>query len=223
MLTLIFAHGNDPQPLPWFVLLSNVVLALVVLAMVGAFSHQFLAPLFQEEDERKKTDLAGWVAIGLGLLIASATWILRQSLTEAVTPPAPELKHRHVLGNGGQMAMWGDYHAELARCVTGEYRLWLTDAYQRPISSDFFSGKIMPRDAKTGQVFEDQALELDDALDKSYRFAFLDRSVRSVQVRLNYPGDSLKLNFVFDETRGRHSLAGWCGLPRPVQTEASEK
>lgn len=210
-MLLLLGHGNDLIPLPWYELLGNWTLALVAFGLTAFFSHSTLAPIFTELDPKKRTELAGWVGMGLAVLIATGAWITRQSLVESVTPPRLELKHRHTLGNGGQMAMWGDYHAELARSNSGEYRLWLNDAYERPISSTFFEGKLVPRDPKSGSLDEKHALLLDEGLDKQYRFALMPREIKSVQAQLSYPGGTIRLNFVFDESRGKRSVLGWCG------------
>ena len=107
------------------------------------------------------------------------------------------------------MVMWGDYHAEVARAVSGEYRLWMTDKYRRSISAEFFSGTVAPRDPNTGAL--GRAVPLDMSLDKDYLFASLDRGVRSVEVFIKYPGNTIKLDFEFDSNKGRKSLKEWCG------------
>jgi hypothetical protein len=130
---------------------------------------------------------------------------------EAVSPPPDTLKHLHSLGNGGQVVMWGDYHGELARNITGEYRMFFTDAYQRPISSAFFEGRLVPRNGFTGELDEAGAVPLEESLEHDYRFAILPRTVLGVQAQIKYPGGTIKFNFFFDGKRGHQSLKGWCG------------
>lgn len=153
----------------------------------------------------------GWVGIALGCLMATAIWVTRQTLYEAVVPSVQDRKHQHALSNGGQVAMWGDYHVEIARHISGEYRVWFADAYQRPIGSDFFSGELLPRNAKTKVIDENAGVKLEPGLERLYHFALMDPSIKSVQLRLNYPGGNIKLNFAFDESQGRRSLLEWCG------------
>lgn len=106
--------------------------------------------------------------------------------------------------------MWGDYHCEVARSISGEYRVWLSDVYRRPISAEFFTATLHPRDAQ-GRASETEKYPLDLSLDKTYRFAILDRRMKSVEVRLAYPGNTIKLDFEFDAPNGKRSLKEWCG------------
>ncbi|MFN8610104.1 MAG: hypothetical protein U0931_21355 [Vulcanimicrobiota bacterium] len=207
---ICFAHGNDPGFLPPIELFGNWVLAIVTLVMAGGLARMALGPLLEQPgDAKSRSEIAGWTAISLGLLVAMATWITRQSLLEAVSPAVPPQEHAHSMYHGGQMVMWGDYHAEVARAVSGEYRLWMTDKYRRSISAEFFSGTVAPRDPNTGAL--GRAVPLDMSLDKDYLFASLDRGVRSVEVFIKYPGNTIKLDFEFDSNKGRKSLKEWCG------------
>lgn len=220
---IFFAHGNDPQALPWFVLLSNWTVMLVVVGMTIGSGYWLST---QNRNASKSTtgesptgetgasqvaSNIGWVGIALGCLMATAIWVTRQTLYEAVVPGVQDRKHQHALSNGGQVAMWGDYHVEIARHISGEYRVWFADAYQRPIGSDFFSGVLLPRNPKTKVVDENAGVNLEPGLERLYHFALMDPSIKSVQLRLNYPGGNIKLNFAFDESQGRRSLLEWCG------------
>lgn len=207
---IFFAHGNDPSFLPPIELFGNWVLAMVTLGMAGGLARMALAPLFvQDEEPRSRSEIAGWTAISVAVLVAMATWITRQSLVEAVAPPPAPAEHAHSIYHGGQMVMWGDYHAEVARAISGEYRVWLTDVYRRSISSQYFSGTIYPRDPKTGKL--GPATELEESLDKDYVMAVLDPGVKSVEVFLKYPGNTIRLDFEFDSAKGRKSVKEWCG------------
>lgn len=209
---LVFAHGGDPSNLPPTELFGNWALAIVTLLLTGGMARLALQPVFEEAETRKeRSELAGWTAISLGLLLLMGAWITRQSVVEAVSPPAILTDHQHAVYHGGVLSMWGDYHAELARVESGEFRMWLTDNYRRPISSEFFSGTIRPRNAKTGVCDESAALELDDALDSTYRFAVLDRKCKSVEVRLTYPGGTITLDYQFDQPGWKRTMKDWCG------------
>ncbi|MBN9415530.1 MAG: hypothetical protein J0I12_08820 [Candidatus Eremiobacteraeota bacterium] len=207
---MFFAHGNDPSFLPPIELFGNWVLAMVTLLMAGGMARMALAPLFlQDDDPKSRSEVAGWTAISIGVLVAMGTWITRQSLVEAVSPPPAPAEHVHSIYHGGQMVMWGDYHAEVARAVSGEYRVWLTDVFRRSISSQYFSGTIYPRDPKTGKL--GPGTDLEASLDNDYVMAMLDRDVKSVEVFLKYPGNTIRLDFEFDSDKGRKSVKEWCG------------
>ena len=98
---------------------------------------------------------------------------------------------------------------EVARAISGEYRVWLTDVYRRSISADYFSGIIYPRDPKTGKL--GPGTELEESLDEDYVMAVLDPGIKSVEVFLKYPGNTIRLDFEFDSAKGRKSVKEWCG------------
>lgn len=210
---LVLAHGNDPRALPPVELFGHWALAMVTLLLAGGLARLALAPVFQQADGEKRSEVAAWTAISIGVLVAMATWITRQSLLEAVSPPPPPQEHAHSVYHGGEIVMWGDFHCEVARAISGEYRVWLTDVYRRSISSEFFSGTITPRDPKTGTLDTANSAALEMSLDKDYCLATLDRRVKSVQVFIKYPGNSVKMNIDFDSPKGRKSLRDWCGTP----------
>lgn len=207
---IVLAHGNDPRSLPPAELFGHWALAMVTLLLAAGLGRLALQPVFQQADE-KRGEVAAWTAIAIGLLVAMGTWITRQSLVEAVSPPPPPQEHGHSLYHGGQIVMWGDYHAEVARAISGEYRVWLSDKYRRSISSQFFSGKVYPKDPKTGRPDEKNALPLEMSLDKDYLTATLDRQVKSVQVFISYPGSTIRLDVDFDQPKSKKSVKDWCG------------
>lgn len=209
---LAFAHGNDPRALPPAELFGHWALAIVALVLAGAAARMALQPVFEQVQGKSRSELAGWTAVSIGVLVAMATWITRQSLLEATSPPPPPQEHGHALYHGGQIAMWGDYHCEVARVVSGEYRVWLTDVYRRPISAKLFEGTLHPRNPETGAVNERTRFPLELSLDNAYRFAVLPRDVKTVQLKLVYPGNSLRLDFEFDKAQGKKSLKDWCGM-----------
>jgi len=208
---LVLAHGNDPSSLPPVELFGQWALAMVTLLLAAGLGRLALRPVFDQTDSKKRSEVAAWTAISLGVLVAMATWITRQSLLEAVSPAPPPQEHAHSVYHGGQIVMWGDYHCEVARAISGEYRVWLSDVYRRSISSQYFSGTIVPRDSRTDWLNEAQRVDLEESLDKDYRLAVLDRKVKSVQVFLRYPGNTIKLNIDFDSPKGKKSVKDWCG------------
>ena len=105
--------------------------------------------------------------------------------------------------------MWGDYHAEVARNLAGEYRLWLSDAYRRSISAEFFQATIHRRQ---GKEVEEQGVPMELSLDKTYLMQQLAVDLKTVQVRIKYPGDTIKLDLDFDSPKGPKSLKDWCGM-----------
>ena len=209
---MLFAHSADPNNIPLAELFGDWIVAIVTLVLTGALSWVALSPMLKKADAATRNELAGWVALGIGVLLIMGSWVTRQSIAAALTPAPVQTMHMvHAPQNGGQIAMWGDYHAELARMVSGEYRLWLSDGTESPIGAAFFSGRVVPRDAKTGALNTSAGANLETSLDGLSRECQLPREIRSVQVQLTYPGGTIKLDFVFDESPRRKSLLMWCG------------
>ena len=209
---LVLAHGNDPGSLPPVELFGNWALAIVTLVMTAALARMMLAPVLSQTEGQTRSQAAFWAAMSLAVLLAMATWITRQSLVEATSPPPPPEQHMHSVYHGGQITMWGDYHAEVARNVSGEYRMWLSDAFRRPIAARYFTATLYPRDPKTGKADHKRPFEFDTSLDDNYRFVVVDRDIKVVEVLIRYPGDSLRINLEFDTVKGRRSLKEWCGM-----------
>lgn len=207
----VLAHGNDPRALPPAELFGNWALAIVTLLLAGGLARLALTPVLREATPEQRSEIAAWTAIALGVLVAMATWITRQSLVEGISPPPPPREHGHAEYHGGQMAMWGEYHAEVARAESGEYRVWLSDVYRRPISAQFFEVTLYPRDPQSDVVDLSRPFPLDLSLDQAYRFGIVDRDIKAVQIRLRYPGNWIHLDFEFDSPKGKKSLKDWCG------------
>ena len=144
--------------------------------------------------------------------------------------------HGHTQERGGQVAMWGDFHAEVARIESGEVRVYLTDSYNRPIAARFFDAQVTPYDpvpqpdrpAEATAVATATPLNEDTsrpspaeskprptlpALNDSYRFARMERDDKAYRVKVSTPGWSVTLKFQFDGENGRRSLPIWCGTP----------
>lgn len=211
MVFLFLAHGADPTPLPWDELLANIIKFTVTIGMVIAFAGQILAPLFKDADEKRKQQLVGWVAMAALLVLGMGWWLTRQTLTEAVAEDPRNAKHaEHANRSGGQVVMWGDYHAEVSRLVSGEFRLHLTDAYARPIGNQHFKAEIATKSGEEVDEYE----KMIRSLDGDYYFARYPKEVKEVQVKVVVPGWWVKLDFSFDEQNGRRSLPLWCGTAK---------
>ncbi len=140
------------------------------------------------------------MALGLAAMVASSA---TRQLSRRYPPP--EYRAHYVL-HGGQVAMWGNWHVEIARDVAGEYRLWVADAYRRPISAAFYGGRVIPDPVG-------EAVELEDSLDESYAFAKLPRNLKVVRLELDLPGQQLKFRYSFDGKRRPTALPEWCTPP----------
>ena len=116
--------------------------------------------------------------------------------------PPPEYLS-HVVNHGGQVGMWGNYHVEVARFPGDEYRVWVSDAYRRPISSRFYQGAFSgdPSGLK---------VDLTSSLDGSYAFARLPGKPGAVRLALAVPQGQMQFRFSFTSRRRTYS-AEWCG------------
>lgn len=245
-LILLLAHGADPRPISWDEATANLVKFFVTILLAVLMSYPVLAPLFTGEDEAADDDaveqqpapatdqnsgLLGWVGIGLLLMLSMAWWLTRTSIVELTAASTPTPEHAHTQEMGGQVAMWGDFHAEVSRIESGEVRVYLSDAYNRPIAARFFEAEITPfqepaKDSSPLATPTDKPSPASDlstapspgtarltkpALNESYRFARLDQQDKAYRVKVKTPGWSVTLKFVFDGENGRRSLPIWCG------------
>lgn len=220
MIGLLLAHGADPTPLDWDEALANIVKLGVTFLVVAVMSYPVLAPLLkpaQEDSEKQapppRNELLGWFGVAAFLFLAMGWWLTRTSIAEVMTEEsALREDHAHTQVEGGQIAMWGDFHAEVVRIESGEVRVFLSDSYNRPIGARFFQASVAPfTDDETNQP--EDFVETLPALDGSYRFALSDREKSSVRVKVGTPGWSVTLKFDFDKEGGRRSLPIWCGTP----------
>lgn len=202
------AHGGIVGPLTWDELARNLVIFLVTIGSAVAFTLRIVWPVVRDADLERRQELVGWGALAAFVVLGMSWWLTRQSVTEAVAPPPRAEEHQHYAPNGGQVAMWGDYHVELARVVSGEYRLWLTDAYRRAIAPEHWQAEVFVRE--DGEL-SPEGVPMEAGLGGNYRFALLPQDAKDVQVRVGVPGWNVKLNFVFDESRGKRTLPMWCG------------
>ena len=247
----LLAHGADPRPISGDEATANLVKFFVTIFLALMMVTPVLAPLFRADDSKERSPqeqappknlaLVGWVGIGLMLVLSMSWWLARTSLVELTTKEAPLPDHTHTIEQGGQMAMWSDFHAEVSRIESGEVRIHLSDSYNRPIAARFFQAEIVSVEPTVAPTSENSpaptvnetpvprasatptddgsprnslginAVETSPALNDTYRFAVLPREAKAYRVRVKTPGWSVTLKFEFDEGRGRRSLPIWCG------------
>jgi hypothetical protein len=248
---LLLAHGADPTPLAWDEALANLVKFAVTFILIAFMSYPVLSPLLKEPEEaqgeqvekrsasKPNSDTVGWLAVGLLLVLGMGWWLARTSLVEVMTDDNEVKKdHAHTQTEGGQIAMWGDFHAEVVRIESGELRVFLRDSYNRDIAARFFDVGVQP-------LAPEQTLNDDEtptpgatatptvassepasrgpeeelfrptkpALNDAYRFCRLSRDVKLYRIKVSTPGWSATLKFDFDGTRGKRSLPIWCATP----------
>ncbi len=208
LLVILLAHGADPTPLDW-------PEALARLVQFGGFSVGAITLLWlgfgrtahkQDGDqEEQPTSASGWSALGLVVLAMFGWWLLRTASVEMMTQEPSLQDHSHTPVEGGQVAMWWDFHAEVARIESGELRVFVTDSYDRRVSADFYQVEVTPESGIPRFM--------EPSLDGSFRFLRLPRNDRQYSLKISTPGWNVTLNFLFDEERGRRSLPFWCGTP----------
>lgn len=153
------AHGADPRPITWDEATRNLVVFFVTIFIALSLSYPVLAPLFPKrsadgeqpaEAAEANSGLVGWLAVGLLLVLSMGWWLTRTSFVELNAEATPVAHDRHTQERGGQVAMWGDFHAEVARIESGEVRVYLTDEYNRPIAARYFDAEISPASEALG-------------------------------------------------------------------------
>lgn len=230
---VFLAHGADPTPLAWDEALANLVKFAVTFLLIAFLSYPVLGPLLSEETETQeegepKSQIMGWVGAGLLVVLGLGWWLTRSSLVEVMTEePRVKEDHAHTQVEGGQLAMWADFHAEVVRVESGEVRIYLRDSYNRDIAARFYDAQVQvleldgtesqsdsPQDRPPAPT-EDESpfLPTQSALNEVYRFARLPVEKKAYRVRVNTPGWSTTLRFRFDGEKGRRSLPIWCATP----------
>ncbi|HIB68683.1 MAG TPA: hypothetical protein EYO33_27230 [Phycisphaerales bacterium] len=252
----LLAHGADPTPLAWDEALANLVKFAVTFVLIGFMSYPVLGPLLSDvkgskdrtpagcegekvanEPESGKQEVVGWIGVGLVLVFALGWWLARTSLVEVMTEESQETEdHAHTQTEGGQIAMWGDFHAEVVRVESGEVRIYLSDSYNRDIAARFFDAEIVPLpktdssdpSPSTGATAtpvpaeptsvtpspSQESFKTEASLNDTYRFARIDRQFDAYKVKVSTPGWTSSLRFDFDGSKGRRSLPIWCAAPR---------
>lgn len=184
--------------LTWHDCLALAARSLVPLGLVLALGAPVLRRL-----GRGRESLA-WGSLAVVLVTVLLAQVIASAASQLSQPYRPPSYRAHHVNHGGQVAMWGNYHLEMARDVAGEYRLWVADAYRRPISSAYYSGRIIP-------VPEGEPVELETSLDRSYAFAKLPKKLSLVRLELELPGQTLHFRFSFGGTGRPTELPEWCG------------
>ncbi len=221
------AHGADPRPITGDEATANLVKFFVTISLTMLMGYPILAPLFQQSDkdgpkisttassDEGSKGLIGWIGLILLLVLSMGWWLTRSSMVALTTEPTVAEDHRHTQVQGGQIAMWGDFHAEVARIESGEVRIYLSDSFGRPIAARFFDAQVSPslegdEAANPDKKFQETTPSLDD----KFRFALMSKDETGVRVKVKTPGWTVTLKFRFDGENGRRSLPFWCGTPQ---------
>lgn len=173
----LLAHGADPRPITADEAGANLIKFFVTVVLALVMVVPVLLPLFKSEPEQAEADsselaaernfsLIGWVGVGLMLVLSMAWWLTRTSLVELNTKEVPIEDHNHTQEQGGQIAMWSDFHAEVSRIESGEVRIHLTDSFNRPIAARFFEAEFAPMitdDASSTSADDAASTSADDA------------------------------------------------------------
>ena len=220
------AHGADPRPITGDEATANLVKFFVTISLTIFMAYPILAPLFRQSDKDEpqisspastgegSKGLIGWIGLVLLLILSMGWWLTRSSMVALTAEPTVSEDHRHTQVKGGQIAMWGDFHAEVARIESGEVRIYLSDSYGRPIAARFFDAQVSASPANDEPTTPEKEFhETTPSLDDKFRFALMSKEETGVRVRVETPGWTVTLKFRFDEENGRRSLPIWCGTP----------
>lgn len=173
------------------------------MALLLGLGYRGIRTFLRDPGPVGRKQALGWLAAG-GLLVFSVLWaFVTSALSQLEQPTQPESFHKHYVNHGGQVGMWQNYHVEVARNLAGEFRVWVSDSYRRPISAQFFEGTL-------------NGVPLEKSLDLSYAFARQPLEVRTASVLLRLPGQEMSFRFEFDEKAGRTSLKEFCA-PSPAR------
>ncbi len=200
------AHGADPAPLTWDEFLASLIFSVGTVALLVGLGYRGIRTFLRDPGPLGRKQVLTWLAVGV-LLIVSVLWaFVTSALSQLKEPAQPESFHKHYVNHGGQVGMWQNYHVEVARNLAGEFRVWVSDSYRRPISAQFFEGAL-------------NGSPLEKALDLSYAFVRQPIEVRTAALVLRLPGQEMTFRFEFDERAGRTSLKEFCApealSPRP--------
>lgn len=217
-LSLLFAHGADPTPISGDEALANLVKLAVCFLFIAVMSYPALSPLLRPskqtntEEPTAHRDVVSWLGVALLIMLTVGWWTVRSSVVEMITEPAVLEDHTHTQVEGGQVTMWGDFHAEVVRVESGEVRIYLRDSFDRPIAARFYDVEIEPLLSDDGNQTDETPVTVEtvSALNDRFRFARLDKSYENYRIKVSTPGWTTSLRFNFDGSRGRHSLPIWC-------------
>ena len=169
----LLAHGADPRPITADEAGANLIKFFVTIVLALVMVVPVLLPLFKSDPVQAEADsselaaeknfsLIGWVGVGLMLVLSMAWWLTRTSLVELNTKEVPIQDHNHTQEQGGQIAMWSDFHAEVSRIESGEVRIHLTDSFNRPIAARFFEAEFAPMDTDDAASTSADDADIDD-------------------------------------------------------------
>jgi hypothetical protein len=199
---LWLAHGADPSPLTWDQALATFVLALGTVTVILGLGYRGLRPFLRDPGPADRKQVLTWFGVGVGLVACVLYAFFTSAMQQLSEPTQPESFHKHYVNHGGQVGMWQNYHVEVARDTAGEFRVWVSDAYRRGISPEYYSGTL-------------NGAALEASLDSTYAFVRQPREVKSADLKLDVPGQRMTFKFQFDEQPGRTSMpAGFCA-PTP--------
>lgn len=172
-----------------------------------------IAPPSATPETPENRDVVGWIAVALLVVLSMFWWVARSTLVEVMTEEsAVKEDHNHVQTMGGQVAMWADFHAEVARIESGEIQIFLRDSYNRDISAKFYQARVLalPLEATPPPEEEAEYVATEESLNGTYRFLRAPREFQQYKIKIDTPGWTSSLRFVFDESKGRSSLPIWC-------------
>lgn len=195
-------HGADPTPLTWDEVLATLGLASVTFGMLALLSYRAVLRYAPGQDIRRR--LTAWAVLGAALVVGLLGAFLRSAFRQLSEARPPDGFHGHYRGWGGQVAMYRNYHIEVTRDQAGDYRVFVTDAYRRPISPKFLRGSLR---AEKG----DDPIPLEPSLDNAYATARLPREVRQVRLLLTLPEKSVEYRFDFEQRPGPPLPPQLCG------------
>jgi hypothetical protein len=222
-------HAGDPWSVTVEEALGDLTLLLVTLGVLLGLAWTVLRPAVAEwlQEVPSRREWLGWATVG-GLLAGGLAWVaLRGTFFDLFLPPPPPLEtHKHYTEHGGVVTMWGDYHVEVARYrSTGrpmaqgageEYRVWLTDAYRRPISNEHFQGSITvtppPDEARPAAGARRDLVPGPGGPYLMARYPLQPEKV-VVRLQLRAPGQAMRFRVVFDGKAPVHPPDRWCEVP----------
>lgn len=120
--------------------------------------------------------------------------------TPAPPPTTIAFRHDHTPHHGGVVAMAGATHLEALASPDGAVRVWVTDAWRRPVPLGTLAGSVVSGDRTVALVPDGDALGAQLAADAAPE--------RRVRVSLVRDGTPLVLDFVLPLAGGARAAAG---------------
>ncbi|MEW6283052.1 MAG: hypothetical protein AB1758_30850, partial [Candidatus Eremiobacterota bacterium] len=183
------AHGADPSPLTWDEALGTLAVVAAAFGLFALYGYRAMIRLGRDTASPRQARL--WALLGAAFMTAFLGAFVESACRQVSTPAVPQEFHAHYTAYGGQVAMYRNYHIEVTRTPAGEFRVFLSDSYRRPIAAEFFGGGLRPEGSS------DPPIPLTPGLNGRYVFARLDREALKVRLFLNLPGKSVQYSFDF--------------------------